>query len=196
MFDNQCEQIAGSGKQADRLTGALIGLARATDGNEHLISRSSTAVIVEGLCATVADDNHDDAALERLLERVAKEKREMVPDCFTCACPCGKNDDYDMRQLWNATEGIRTLKSRILFGIRALATLADQAAELGCHDEEVDRFFYKALNIIGIEGWDEDYLLAVVHQAAQMKRKCMALLEKANAETASHPPVHPDYTGT
>ena len=35
------------------MTGALIGLARATDGNEHLISQASTAVIVEGLSATL-----------------------------------------------------------------------------------------------------------------------------------------------
>lgn len=36
-----------------RLTGALIGLARATEGNEHLLSGSTAAVTLEGLFATV-----------------------------------------------------------------------------------------------------------------------------------------------
>ena len=30
-----------------RLTGALIGLARATDGNEHLINPSATAAVLD-----------------------------------------------------------------------------------------------------------------------------------------------------
>ena len=80
MFCFQCEQTAKCagctgamgvcGKKADtaeiqdQLTGALIGLARATDGNEHLISQSSTAVIVEGLFATLTNVNFDDQSLQ------------------------------------------------------------------------------------------------------------------------------------
>ena len=80
MFCFQCEQTAKcagctgamgvGGKKADtaeiqdQLTGALIGLARATDGNEHLISQSSTAVIVEGLFATLTNVNFDDQSLQ------------------------------------------------------------------------------------------------------------------------------------
>lgn len=65
MFCFQCEQTASCkacagnvgvcGKKADtaelqdKLTGALIGLARATEGNQHVVSDSTAAVIVEGL---------------------------------------------------------------------------------------------------------------------------------------------------
>ena len=203
MFCFQCEQTAKCsgctgamgicGKKADtariqdKLTGSLIGLARATDGNEHLISESSTAVIVESLFATLTNVNFDDAALGRLLERVEQEKRKMVPDCFTCASPCGKNNDYNMEDLWNAAEDIRSLKSLILFGIRGVAAYAYHAAVLGYHDEAVDRFFYKALTAIGMDDYEVDGLLPIVLEVGEVNLKCMAMLDKANTQTFGHP---------
>lgn len=156
----------------DKLTGALIGLARATDGNEHLISSASTAVIVKSLSAMLTGD----APLEALLEQVEREKRKMVPDCFLCANPCGKNSDYDMRQLQNEQEVVRSLKTLLLFGIRSMAVCAQQAAGLGLHEDAVDRFFYKALIIIGMDDWEAEALLPIVAEMGEMTRKCTVLL--------------------
>ncbi len=127
MFCFQCEQTAGCkacagktgvcGKKADtadlqdRLTGSLIGLARATEGNAHLLTDSTAAVIVEGLFATLTNVNFDDDALLSILDRVESEKKKLVPDCFSCASSCGKNNNYNMENLWNANEDIRSLKS-------------------------------------------------------------------------------------
>ena len=203
MFCFQCEQPAKctgcAGKMGvcgkngdtaelqDKLTGALIGLARATDGNEHLIRESATAVIIESLFATLTNVNFDNAALEKLLERVGEEKRKMVPDCFACAAPCGRNNDYDMQDLWNADEDIRSLKSLILFGIRGMAAYAYHAAVLGCHEQEVDRFFYKALIAIGMDDFGMEELLPIVMEVGEVNLKCMALLDNANTETFGHP---------
>ena len=203
MFCFQCEQTAKCsgctgavgvcGKKADtselqdKLTGALIGLARATDGNEHLICTSSTAVIVETLFATLTNVNFDNAALEKLLRRVEDEKLKMVPDCFTCVSPCGKTNDYDMGRLWNADEDIRSLKSLILFGIRGVAAYAYHAAVLGYHDDTVDRFFYKALIAIGMDDFGMEELLPIVMEVGEVNLRCMELLDKANTETFGHP---------
>ena len=203
MFCFQCEQTAKCagctgargvcGKTADtaalqdRLTGSLIGLARATDGNEHLINPGASMVIMESLFATLTNVNFDNAALETLLARVEAEKRKMVPDCFACASPCGRNNDYDMRQLWTAQEDIRSLKSLILFGIRGMAAYAYHAAVLGFRDEEVERFFYKALIVIGLEDYGMAELLPVVLEAGEKNLKCMALLDRANTEVFGHP---------
>ena len=203
MFCFQCEQTAKctgcAGKMGvcgkngdtaelqDKLPGALIGLARATDGNEHLIRESATAVIIESLFATLTNVNFDNAALEKLLERVGEEKRKMVPDCFACAAPCGRNNDYDMQDLWNADEDIRSLKSLILFGIRGMAAYAYHAAVLGCHEQEVDRFFYKALIAIGMDDFGMEELLPIVMEVGEVNLKCMALLDNANTETFGHP---------
>ena len=203
MFCFQCEQTAKCtgcagnvgvcGKKADtaqlqdELTGALIGLAHATDGNEHLISKSSTEVIVESLFATLTNVNFDNTALEKLMLRVAEEKQKMVPDCFTCASPCGKNNDYDMNNLWTAHEDIRSLKSLILFGIRGVAAYAYHAAVLGYHDKDVEDFFYKALIAIGMDDYGMADLLPIVMEVGEVNLKCMAMLDQANTETFGHP---------
>ncbi|MBQ8237654.1 MAG: hydroxylamine reductase [Oscillospiraceae bacterium] len=203
MFCFQCEQTAKCagctgaagvcGKKADtadlqdRLTGKLIGLARATDGNEHLINADASMVIIESLFATLTNVNFDNTALEKLMERVEAEKKKMVPDCFTCASPCGKNFDYDMRKLWTADEDIRSLKSLILFGIRGVAAYAYHAAVLGYRNEEVERFLYKALIAIGMDDFGMDDLLPIVLEVGEKNLKTMAMLDEANTKTFGHP---------
>ena len=203
MFCFQCEQTAKCagctasvgvcGKKADtaelqdRLTGALIGLARATDGNEHLITPDASMVIIESLFATLTNVNFDNAALEQLLARVEAEKRKMAPNCFTCDSPCGKNNDYDLRLLWTANEDIRSLKSLILFGIRGVAAYAYHAAVLGARDETVEHFLYKALIAVGMEDYGMAELLPIVLEVGEVNLKTMAMLDKANTDTFGHP---------
>ena len=203
MFCFQCEQTAKCagctgamgvcGKTADtaalqdKLTGSLIGLARATEGNEHMLSDSTAAVVVEGLFATLTNVNFDNDALLALLDRVEIEKKKLIPDCFHCASPCGKNNDYDLTRLWNAQEDIRSLKSLILFGIRGVAAYAYHAAVLGHRDESIHQFLYKALIAIGIEEFGMEELLPIVLEVGEVNLKCMAMLDRANTEAFGHP---------
>ena len=203
MFCFQCEQTAKCtgctgamgvcGKKADtaeiqdKLTGSLVGLARATEGNEHMVSDSTAAVIVEGLFATLTNVNFDNDALLSIMNRVEEEKKKLVPDCFHCASPCGRNHDYDMRNLWNANEDIRSLKSLILFGIRGIAAYAYHAAVLGYKDDIIHTFLYKALIAIGIDEFGMEELLPIVLEVGEVNLKCMAMLDKANTETFGHP---------
>ena len=203
MFCFQCEQTANCkgcagnigicGKKADtaelqdKLTGALIGLARATENNEHLLTDSTAAVVVESLFATLTNVNFDNHALLRLIERVDAEKRRLVPECFACTSQCGRNNEYDMNKLWNADEDIRSLKSLILFGIRGVAAYAYHAAVLGYKDESIHRFLYKALFAIGMDDWGMNELLPIVLEVGEVNLKCMALLDKANTESFGHP---------
>lgn len=203
MFCFQCEQTAkcigctgamgACGKKADtaeiqdKLTGSLIGLARATEGNEHMVSDSTAAVIVEGLFATLTNVNFDNNALLGILEKVELEKQKLVPECSRCASPCGRNNDYDLQNLWNAQEDIRSLKSLILFGIRGVAAYAYHAAVLGYQDASVHRFLYKALIAIGIDEFGVEELLPIVMEVGEVNLTCMALLDRANTETFGHP---------
>lgn len=203
MFCFQCEQTAGCkvcagnvgvcGKKADtaelqdKLTGALIGLARATEGNEHVVSDSTAAVIVEGLFATLTNVNFDNNAILAIMDRVELEKQKLVPECYKCASACGRNNDYDMSKLWNANEDIRSLKSLILFGIRGVAAYAYHAAVLGYKDDSIHRFLYKALFAIGMDDWGLEELLPIVLEVGEVNLKCMAMLDKANTETFGHP---------
>ena len=203
MFCFQCEQTAGCkgcaskvgvcGKKADtaqiqdKLTGSLIGLARATEGNDHMVSDSTAAVIVEGLFATLTNVNFDNDALLAIMDKVDVEKRKLVPECYKCASACGRNNDYDMQKLWNANEDIRSLKSLILFGIRGVAAYAYHAAVLGYKDEAIHKFLYKALFAIGMDDWGMEELLPIVLEVGEVNFRCMAMLDKANTDTFGHP---------
>ena len=104
MFCYQCEQTAGCtactgnagvcGKRADtarlqdKLTGALIGLARATEGNEYLITGDTSRLVLEGLFTTVTNVNFNNDTITELIRRVEKERERLVPDCFVCTVSC------------------------------------------------------------------------------------------------------------
>ena len=74
-----CVQISDTAQLRDKLTGALIGLARSTENNEHLLSDSIADVVIKGLSATQINANADTEMLLHLMDRVDEEKRKMVP---------------------------------------------------------------------------------------------------------------------
>ena len=203
MFCFQCEQTAGCnactgvqgvcGKKADtaqlqdELTGALIGLARATEGNEDLVNETTHQLVLESLFTTITNVNFNNDTVNVLIDKVQAEKRRLVPNCFGCASSCGRTDNFDMQLLWQEEEDIRSLKSLILFGIRGMAAYAYHAAVLGYTDKEVMDFFYQALVVIGMKDCGMDLLLPVVMKTGEINLKCMALLDKANTESYGNP---------
>lgn len=82
-----------------------------------------------------------------------------------------------MKEIWEADEDIRSLKSLILFGIRGMAAYAYHAAVLGYEDETVNAFFYKALSFLGFDLEMGD-LLPVVLEVGEVNLKCMELLDQ------------------
>ena len=180
-----CGKTADTAKLQDELTGALIGLARAVDSTTA-VSKKTSQVIIEGLFTTVTNVNFDNASIESMIQKVRAEKERLAPDCRKCQSPCGKTDEYDMQQLWNADEDTRSLKSLILFGIRGMAAYAYHAAVLGHEDDEVNLFFCEALFKIGYEE-SVEALLPTVLKVGEINLRCMALLDKANTETYGTP---------
>ena len=180
-----CGKTAGVAKLQDELTGALIGLARATD-NAPGVNEGTWRLMIEGLFTTVTNVNFNEKTLRDLIDRVHGEKARLVPNCSGCASACGRTNDYDMENVWNAQEDIRSLKSLILFGVRGMAAYAHHAMVLGYTDEEVNRFFAKALFAVG-EDLDMDKLLPIVMEVGEKNLRCMALLDRANTESCGTP---------
>lgn len=201
MFCFQCEQTAGCagctgkagvcGKPADtaqlqdKLTGALIGLARAADGNPYL-QQSTYETIIEGLFTTVTNVNFDNAVISSFIDRINLEKEALLLRCGDCKNLCARNDEYDMEKLWSDDEDVRSLKSLILFGIRGMAAYAHHAMILGYTDDELNKFFCKALFTIGEDLGIED-LLPVVLEVGKHNLICMELLDRANTQTFGTP---------
>ncbi len=203
MFCFQCEQTAGCtactggagvcGKRADtaglqdKLTGTLIGLAGAVEGNEGLVTEATDRLVLEGLFTTVTNVNFNNDTISALIQKIWAEKERLVPNCSECLSAGGRNNDYDMNELWDADEDIRSLKSLILFGIRGMAAYVYHAGVLGYRDDDINKFFYKALLAVGMKDWGMEELLPIVMEVGEVNLKAMALLDKANTETYGNP---------
>ena len=186
MFCFQCEQTAGCfgctgnagvcGKSADvaniqdELTGALVGLARSKKNGS--LNKNSVELIIKGLFSTLTNVNFNEVTLKEMISEVNLEK--------------GGYESYDINNIWNADEDIRSLKSLILFGIRGIAAYAYHAMVLGCENEEVNSFLAEALYVLG-EDYGADKLLPVVLDVGKYNLLCMEVLDKANTETFGNP---------
>ncbi len=199
MFCFQCEQTAGCtgcmgnagvcGKDSttaalqDELTGALIGLAKSCGSNPK--TDNTDRIIIEGLFTTITNVNFNNETLKNMIDRVHKEKNIISPDCSVCQSRCGNTDDYDMNNIWDADEDIRSLKSLILFGIRGMAAYAYHAMVLGCTDETVNNFFYKALSIISYD-MDSEQLYQLCWRLEKLILSVWSFLIRQTQQATAH----------
>ena len=163
----------------DELTGALIGLANATVGNEDLIEAQTMDLVLRGLAATLDGSCTNDETLKMLLESVRSEKARIVPNCASCKNPCGRNADYDMEFLRTDREEIRSGKFRILSGIREMAAEFCRSDKTGIRAEKMETFMLKALRTVG-DDWMAEVLppmIAEVDQMRKMGKVCANLSE-------------------
>ena len=132
-------------KEYELLWGEMISLARITDGNGHLITPQSTALLrrcLEEMAAGTAD-------APELAGQIVAEKQNMVPDCFRCANPCGKTFPFDFAEL---PEGeIRKLKYAILDAL--------------CRRSHVkEDLLYRALTVVSLSDYEKEDLLPILQE--------------------------------
>ena len=204
MFCFQCEQTAGCtgctragvcGKSAmtaelqDKLTGALIALANTAACSNEISDHNLTAALVdeinhlilEGLFTTITNVNFDDASIQGLTTRIHAATAKAANVCNGTIV-----SDYDMNNIWNTNEDIRSLKSLILFGVRGMAAYAYHAMTLGYTDASLNQFFLTALDSLS-KDWGMNELLPIVMEVGRFNLTCMELLDRANTETFGDP---------
>lgn len=125
----------------DTLIGAVIGLARATESNEDLVTESTHRTMLTAL--RLPPDASEEAIL-KLIPLIQAEKRKLVPNCFDCAMPCGRTSDLDLRELRKEGEALRTAKLALLTTLHKLAKNTDPLSPS-------IPLFYQALNFIGYD---------------------------------------------
>lgn len=127
------------------LYGALIGLARCTDGASP--DGQTFSLFRDGLLAGTPEE--EAAALPRLRE----EKWRLHPDCRACKNPCGRRDDY----LGGAreTENSPALKAEILSALRTLVSRPDA--------ETCAPILYQAAFSLGEDG-DDGWLTGILEK--------------------------------
>ena len=149
--------------QRAELFGALIGLSRATFGNEDLMTSSTFAVVLEALFSMSCESDAKPEQLSDLIRRINEEKYKLVPSCFYCSSPCGRTSNYNMKDLDTAADDVRSLKFSILSELYDLAARLDSAA----HSlPTFEALVYRALACVG-EDWNADELSAVLTEIRQ-----------------------------
>lgn len=182
MHCNQCEQTTKGhccikigtcgknpalAKSQDELVAACISAACCVTPDEK-----SAALLEKALFATLTNVNFDKESIEMLCGEV-RALSEKAPT-------------FDMQSLWQTGEDVRSLKSLILFGLKGVAAYAYHARILGYRREDVDAFYFEALETIAEES-DMQRLLAVVLKVGEINLTVMEMLDKANTETYGHP---------
>ena len=133
------------------------------------------------LFTTLTNVNFDDASIKNLTTRIHAAAAKTAN-----ACNVSIVSDYDMNNIWNANEDIRSLKSLILFGVRGMAAYAYHAMTLGYTDASLNQFFLTALDSLS-KDWGMNELLPIVMEVGRFNLTCMELLDRANTETFGDP---------
>lgn len=181
MFCYQCEQTAGGagcrgragvcGKTAavsdlqDRLTGALVGLARS--GRADGLDPEDDMTVLRALFSTLTNVDFD--------------ADDIVSQTKAVEGLSGGAEPMDMGRLWGAQEDVRSLKSLILFGIRGMAAYAYHAAVLGKTSGKVMGTVYRGLAMLDSDA-DADALLGMVMEVGESNLECMRMLDEGNRE--------------
>lgn len=172
-FHKACTQKGVCGKDPDianlqdKLTSSVIELANCGDINDE-----NTKLIIDGLFTTITNVNFDNKSIENLTEK------------FKNRISC--DFKFDVKDIWDCSEDLRSLKSLILFGLKGIAAYAYHAWILGYKREEVNNFFYEALKELAKET-SSDELIKLILKVGRINLKCMELLEKANTKTFGNP---------
>lgn len=159
-----------------KLYGKLIGLARTMVSNDDLVTETTTLTLLEGLVfckenlswidvknANLKEDMLNSDKVSVMIERVTEEKKKLAPNCFYCMASCGKNDDYTLENLKNLNDSLRTIKIDMISSSFELASYS-----LNHRDDVVDKFIIKLLFAIGMDDWDEELLLPIVHESGEL----------------------------
>ena len=160
--------MADPRQTADELLGALIGLARATEGNEFLLTPETDHLIAHALDSAI---NGSPAEHTAYLERVTFEKQRLVPDCFRCGAPCGRTEDYGVSLLRSIQTPSAQKRLQLLHALCELAARFRQKHPTEAPQAALGRFFRYALYAVGMDSWTEEDLAPVFAELAETEQK-------------------------
>ena len=126
----------------DQLLGALVGLSRASESKE--ISESAGKTLVEGLILAhnleATSDLANETDILAMIDCLHEAKNQMAPDCAACQYPCGRTFDYEMEEIYSASEPLRDAKLLLLYRLGQIAACLSVSQK-----QEIRQFLSDAL---------------------------------------------------
>ncbi|OEH85124.1 hydroxylamine reductase [Desulfuribacillus stibiiarsenatis] len=84
-------------------------------------------------------------------------------------------------------EDIRSLRSTILYGLKGISAYGHQARYIGHHSDQVDMFYFLALEAITNENLTMEELIRMTMRAGDMSVEVMSVLDEANTTRYENP---------
>lgn len=151
------------------IIGAIIGLARAVEGNKNRPSATTHNAILFAMYCVLPGMAVDERQIEEQLLTLHREKERLVPRCFTCTKACGRNDDFDLYTIGELAPDLLAAKDALLFGLLALEPLMRNPTQNGVYHDTID-FIYKGFFFVGYDcGKEETYLVLTELEKVRMR---------------------------
>ena len=150
---------------------ALIGLVGACNNNPN--TPSTDRVIIKALALPILNPETDAETIRQITDEIYAEKYAVSPGCASCAMPCGNTSDYDMNRIYNADEGVRSVKLQILSKLQELASYIYQNQKLETLSPEDMEFFYKALSYVSYD-MESDVLYTLLTESEELLQKIIS----------------------
>ncbi|OQY31023.1 MAG: hydroxylamine reductase [Spirochaetaceae bacterium 4572_59] len=159
--------------------------------------------LMRGLFMTITNANFDNDVFEKtIIEYIAlrdslkKELGNLVPsnlhDAATFTVLTGSAMQEKAQKvgvLATENEDIRSLRELIIYGLKGMAAYAYHAGALDQYDEDVQKYYYKALAATLDDSLTVDDLVALTLETGEKGVSVMAVLDKANTETYGNPEI-------
>ena len=141
------------------MLGALIGVARAIDGNEHLINDQVNDMMLTGICHLFDSDNNT-INIDILIDGIHNIKKLLAPMCFECGSPCGRTEDFDCKELIKVSD---VIKKEVLSILKAINSIIFD-------DKHYDNLIiiYNALFYIGMPNVSLEHLNKILIELNQI----------------------------
>ena len=169
------------------------------------IEKEIVSFVENSLFTTLTNVNFDAEVHVEMLKRSQKIKKELrnrastdksYPDQATYNLSDSKEEmlkdsvkagimyDKDLH------EDIRSLRQTIIFGLKGVSAYAHQARSLGYENEQVDNFYFRALEATTNDALTVEELIQMTMRTGDMSVAVMQLLDEANTTKYMNPTPH------
>ena len=133
-----------------QLIGALIGIAWAAEGNSRILGADVHNAVLTGMRTVFSETEQSQKKIIACIENLRSEKRKLVPQCFECAEPCGRNNDFDISETTESETNLSCAKFTLLTELLSLEPLL-RHHQNGMLFERAMDFIYKGFFYMGYD---------------------------------------------
>lgn len=170
----------------------------------EIIDKDAVKIVENGLFTTLTNVNFDVEAHIQLLKdaqkikeslrkkapkgdypdqatyNLSETKQEMLKDAVKAGIMYDQDLDAD----------VRSLRSTILYGLKGISAYGHQARVMGFYSDQVDQFYFRALEIITNDNVEIEELIRWVMRTGEISIEVMRVLDDAHTTRYKNPTPH------